>query len=115
MLRRETTYRKVELQYQDGQQRKSRQIFASYIRIKLNNALVGMRGFEFDPHTPRLTIWQDTLHFAIKSTNYCMILMDIFLTFLCESLTKSEEADVKFQLGKDRNGFSPSSMRGLVI
>ena len=37
-----------------------------------------------------------------------MILMDIFLTFLCESLTKSEEADVKFQLGKDRNGFSPS-------
>ena len=41
-----------------------------------------------------------------------MSLMDTFLTFLCESLTtttKSEEgaADVKFQLGKDRNGISP--------
>ena len=39
-----------------------------------------------------------------------MSLMDTFLTFLCESLTttKSEgAADVKFQLGKDRNGISP--------
>ena len=40
-----------------------------------------------------------------------MSLMDTFLTFLCESLTtttKSEgAADIKFQLGKDRNGISP--------